>query len=57
MDAKLQKEIKEYLSKNLTLDYEITADIYDVNPDQIVIRLLLEGEVINEIKMYDLHSY
>ena len=57
MDEQLKQQFKEYLSTNLSLDYEITSDMYGIHPDQIVIKLLLEGEVINEMKMYDLTAY
>ena len=57
MTAQQQKDIKEYLSKNLALDYEITPDMYGIHPDQVVIKLLLEGEVINQITMNDLTGY
>jgi hypothetical protein len=57
MTAQQQKDIKEYLSKNLRLDYEITPDIYGIHPDQVVIKLLFEGEVIDQVIMYDLTGY
>jgi hypothetical protein len=57
MDEQLKKQIKEYLSENLTLDFEITPDMYGIHPDQIVLKLKLEDTVINSITMYDITDY
>ena len=49
-----KQELKDYLKNNLTLDFAVEPDIYQINPDQITIYLKLEGEVIDQIVMYDL---
>lgn len=54
MDSEIKQQIKAYLKENLSLDYEIMPDIYQINPDQITLRLKLEDEVIHEIVLYSL---
>jgi len=56
MDPKLQAQIKEYLSNNLSMSFDIQSDIYNLHPDQTTINLLLEGEVINTIVLNDFNS-
>ena len=46
MDDTLKKEIKQYLKENLSLEISQIADIYEINPDEVKINILLEGEVI-----------
>ena len=53
MDPELQAQIKEYLSNNMSLTFDISKDPYNLWQDQITINLCLEGEVINTIVMYD----
>ena len=57
MDAGDFNQLKEYLKANLKLSYNIQSDIYEINPDQITINLVLEGEVIDTITMYSLTGY
>lgn len=57
MDAGDFNQLKEYLKANLKLSYNIQSDIYENNPDQITINLVLEGEVIDTITMYSLTGY
>ena len=54
LDPTTQAQIKQYLSDNLTLSYNIEPDMYGINPDQITINLNLEGETINTIVLYSL---
>jgi len=49
----MNDELKKYLKENLKLDFEVTPDLYGVNPDQIKLMLKLEGEVIDTITLYD----
>jgi hypothetical protein len=53
MDPELQAQIKEYLSNNLSMTFDIQSDPYKLWQDQITINLCLEGEVINTVTMYD----
>ena len=46
MDSTLKQEIKQYLKDNLTLQISQIADIYEINPDEVKINILLENEVI-----------
>ena len=46
MDDTLKQQIKEYLKENMTLDISSISDIYEINPDEVKINILLEGEVI-----------
>jgi len=46
--------IKEYLKNNLTFTNTIVSDIYGDNPDQIVLNILLENEVIATTFLYPL---
>jgi hypothetical protein len=46
------QSIKEYLKNNLTFTNTIVSDIYGDNPDQIVLNILLEGEVIASTCLY-----
>jgi hypothetical protein len=46
MDNTLKQEIKQYLKENMTLDISQISDIYQINPDEVKINILLEGEVI-----------
>jgi len=46
--------IKEYLKNNLTFTNTIVSDIYGDNPDQIVLNILLENEVIATTCLYPL---
>jgi hypothetical protein len=57
MNPELQAQINEYLTNNLTLNYQIQPDVFQINPDQITIQLVLEGNVINQIVMYNLNDY
>ena len=46
MDDALKQQIKQYLTENMTLDISQISDIYQINPDEVKINILLEGEVI-----------
>ena len=56
MDPKLQAQIKDYLTNNLSLTFDIQSDIYNLYPDQTTINLCLEGEVINTIVLNDFND-
>ena len=57
MDNQLKQQIKEYLKENLTIENDITSDIYEIHPDQIDITIKLEDEVIATTRINPLDSY
>ena len=52
MTDEMKKALKEYLIENLTFENQISTDIYGVNPDQIVLNIKLEGDVIATTTLY-----
>ena len=46
MDNVTKQAIKEYLIENLTIENNVTSDIYGVWEDQIDITIKLEGDVV-----------
>ena len=46
MDEQTKQIIKQYLTENLSMENNVTSDIYGILPDQIDITLKLEGDVI-----------
>jgi hypothetical protein len=46
MDEQTKQAIKQYLTENLSMENNVTSDIYGILPDQIDITLKLEGDVI-----------
>lgn len=54
MDDNQKTILKEYLKENLTFENDIQSDIYGLNPDQIVLTIKLEGEVIATTTLYPL---
>jgi hypothetical protein len=57
MDDTTKQAIKEYLANNLTFTNVITPDLYGINPDQIDLTILLEGEVIATTTLYPGNGY
>ena len=54
MTDEMKQALKEYLKENLTFENQISSDIYGVNPDQIVLNIKLEGELIATTTLYPL---
>ena len=57
MDNATKQAIKEYLKENLTIENDVTSDIYEIHPDQVDITIKLEGEVIATTRINPLDSY